>query len=204
MSRGIPDAGRSGAGHLAPAHAAAGEPPVEVDLIDATGELSSADQRWIVEQTHATLRQLPALGYPIASGSVVAVRVIGDAEMSQVHERYSGIAGTTDVLTFDHGPGFSSDRPTLLETDLLICLDEARRQARPRGLAVRHELLLYIVHGILHCLGHDDHDDAAFTRMHQLEDQLMLALGLPMAFAAPLADAPSARNAQGNAEVRSS
>lgn len=207
MSRGIPDADRPGAGHAAPPHAphAAGtQSPIEVDLIDSTGALSAADQLWIVEQTHAALLHLPGLGYAIAAGSVVAVRVVGDAEMAIAHERYSGIAGTTDVLTFDLGPGFSPDRPTQLETDLLICLDEARRQARPRGLADRHELLLYIVHGLLHCLGHDDHDDAAFARMHQLEDQLMLALGLPMAFAAPLTEPSAAERSTGNAEVRSS
>ncbi len=182
------------------------QPPasVEVDLIDATGELLSVDRLWILEQTRAVLGHLPGLGYAIADGSVVAVRVVGDDEMSQAHQRYSGIAGTTDVLTFDHGAGFSPDRPTRLETDLLICLDEARRQARPRGLADRHELLLYIVHGLLHCLGHDDHDDASYSRMHQLEDQLMHTLGLPMAFAAPLTDAPATELSKGNAEVRSS
>lgn len=181
-SRGISGTDDLGVGRAAHVHA---RPICDVDLIDASGQVSAVDQRWIVQQTHAALDHLPVLGYPIAPGSVVAVRVVGDAEMSQAHERFSGIVGTTDVLTFDHGPGFSTGKATLLETDLLICVDEARRQADRRGLAVRHELLLYIVHGLLHCLGHDDHDDAAYARMHQLEDQLMLALGLPMAFAAP-------------------
>lgn len=181
-TRGIPGADHLGAGHASHADARL---VCDVDLIDASGQVSSGDQRWIVQQTHAALVHLPALGYPIAPGSIVAIRVVSDAEMSQAHERFSGIVGTTDVLTFDHGPGFSMGQATLLETDLLICVDEARRQAERRGLAVRHELLLYIVHGILHCLGHDDHEDDAYARMHQLEDQLMLAIGLPTAFAAP-------------------
>ena len=59
--------------------------------------------------------------------------------------------------------------------------------ARPtrRSHPVERELLLYIIHGILHCLGEDDHDDDAYARMHAREDDLLEAIGVGRTFAAP-------------------
>ena len=37
--------------------------------------------------------------------SNISIRIVNDATMSQLHHEYSGVDGTTDVLTFDHGSG---------------------------------------------------------------------------------------------------
>jgi probable rRNA maturation factor len=117
----------------------------------------------------------------------VRVRLVDDVEMAAAHERYSGIAGTTDVLTFDlRDPEEAAAEPTRLDVDILACVDEARRQAAGRAHAVERELLLYILHGVLHCLGEDDHDDAAYARMHAREDEVLEAIGAGRVFAAPL------------------
>lgn len=102
--------------------------------------------------------------------------------MAAAHEQYSGIAGTTDVLTFDLAEGGSA-RGAALDVDILVCVDEARRQGTDRGHEVERELLLYILHGVLHCLGHDDHDDDAFERMHAEEDRILTAIGVGPTFA---------------------
>src|SRR6185369_8183115 len=96
------------------------------------------------------------------------VRVVGDEEMAAAHQRFSGVAGTTDVLTFD-----LTEAGGALDVDLLVCFDEASRQAASRGHGVERELLLYVVHGVLHCLGHDDHEEAAAARMHAEEDRVL-------------------------------
>lgn len=128
--------------------------------------------RTLEEWARAALRTLGAEGE-------VRVRVIDDPAMADAHVRYSGVAGTTDVLTFD----LSGDPEGPLDVDILVCIDEARRQAETRGHAVDRELLLYIIHGILHCLGHDDHDDARATLMHAEEDRLLTAIGVGPTFA---------------------
>lgn len=147
------------------ADAPAGDNP-ELDLFDATGRLGRAPIVWLRE--HALL----ALGALGATGEV-RVRVVGDAEMASAHERYSGVSGTTDVLTFDLREGGGP-----LDTDLLICFDEASRRAGELGHAVERELLLYIVHGVLHCLGHDDTDEASSARMHAEEDRVLESIGV--------------------------
>ncbi|MBL8990667.1 MAG: rRNA maturation RNase YbeY [Phycisphaerae bacterium] len=149
---------------------AAGEAAgVIVDVIDATGRLARDDAAW--------LGQWAGRAALMAGGAgEVRVRVVGDAEMAEAHRRYSGVEGTTDVLTFDLRPDPSAGGA--LDTDILICLDEADRQAGDRGHPVRRELLLYILHGVLHCLGHDDHSEAGYRAMHAREDEILRALGV--------------------------
>ena len=114
-------------------------------------------------------------------GGELSVTVVDDSTMADLHERYKQVPGTTDVLTFDLRD--STDAP--LEGDVVICLDEAIRQASRRGHSVRLEALLYAVHGLLHLLGEDDASEQHAARMHRREDELLVAAGLGTAFAVP-------------------
>lgn len=107
------------------------------------------------------------------------VRLVDDAAMTRLHREHKGLDSTTDVLTFDLA---ESDQ---LDADIVVCLEEARRQADARGIPVQHELLLYIVHGILHCLGENDDTDANAERMHAREDELLTAIGVGPVYSRP-------------------
>ncbi len=113
-----------------------------------------------------------------ARGSI-SIAIVGDAEMSRLHRQYKGIAGPTDVLTFDLREATSEP----IEGDIVICFDEARRQATARGHDVKLELLLYALHGLLHLMGYDDHDVRDYRRMHRREDELLQRAGLGAVFA---------------------
>lgn len=106
--------------------------------------------------------------------------IVGDGEMAQLHERWKNVPGTTDVLTFDLSePDAPEDS---VEGDVVLCLDEAKRQAEARAHTVRQEVLLYAVHGLLHLMGEDDQNPAAYERMHQREDDLLTRLGVGRVF----------------------
>jgi probable rRNA maturation factor len=104
----------------------------------------------------------------------LTVAVVDDRVMGQMHSRYRGCSGTTDVLTFDH----RNHRNAPLEADIVVCVDEAVRQADLRGHDTRDEILLYAVHGLLHLMGYDDHDPQAAAVMHAREDELLTAAGV--------------------------
>lgn len=108
----------------------------------------------------------------------VNLAVVGDTPMAELHQQYRNEAGTTDVLTFDLRD--APDQP--LEGDIVLCLDEAARQAAHRGHDTRLELLLYAVHGVLHLLGEDDHEPADYQKMHQRENDLLTRAGLGPVF----------------------
>jgi probable rRNA maturation factor len=115
----------------------------------------------------------------LARAGEVRAAVVSDGEMAAAHEKFCGIPGTTDVLTFDESPEASG----VLDVDILVCLDEARRQGQALGHPPERELLLYIVHGVLHCLGYDDHDEASAEAMHRREDELLEQAGIGATFA---------------------
>jgi probable rRNA maturation factor len=98
--------------------------------------------------------------------------------MSELHLRHSQVAGTTDVLTFD----LRRDSANAIEAEIVVCADEAARRGVELGHAIERELLLYCVHGLLHCAGYDDHDEAGWQRMHAREDEILRAVGVGATF----------------------
>ncbi len=155
-----------------------------MSLLDATGRVGAADERWLVERLLAALDHLAVVAGPHVRGCLrggdVRIRIVGDEEMERAHRQYSNVPGTTDVLTFDLRDAAAGP----LDTDLLVCVDEAGRAAAARWHPMRNELLLYALHGTLHCLGEDDHDDDACARMHAREDGLLSAIGVGAVYAA--------------------
>jgi probable rRNA maturation factor len=60
--------------------------------------------------------------------------------------------------------------------ELFICVDEAIRQAKRFRTTWQSELMRYIVHGVLHLLGHDDHRAADRLKMKREENRLVRKL----------------------------
>ncbi len=122
---------------------------------------------YLVEHTISALKILNK------EQSEVSVLVVNDETMSALHSKHAGIEGSTDVLTFDHG----SDEDAV-RADIAICIDVAQREAEPRNNSIQNEMLLYILHGLLHCCGFDDHDDATHQEIHAEEDRVLTAIGV--------------------------
>lgn len=148
---------------------------IKVDVFDALNLLSKPAFALLTDLATRALASLPNEGD-------IRVCIVDDQRMSIAHEKFSGITGTTDVLTFDLAPETSSFNQKIIDTDLTICYDEAIRQATKLNHPVEHELLLYIIHGTLHCLGYNDHDDAEYQRMHKKEDELLAKINIKPIF----------------------
>jgi len=149
--------------------------PIELDVHDVSRVLTDQELITLQKLTLRVLGQLPNTGS-------VRVRIVSDQEMVNAHDQFCGLSTTTDVLTFDLAQQDTNFDSKVLDTDLIVCVDEAQRQASTRQHIFVHELLLYIIHGVLHCLGHDDHDDDAFARMHTQEDKLLTSAGIGAIF----------------------
>ena len=140
------------------------QPPPANITIQGDAEI---DYNWLKEQT------CNALAFLHRDYSEISIRIVGEQEMSELHVTHSGVEGTTDVLTFDHGGDEHS-----VHADIAVCIDVAVEEAKKRGHALQHELLLYIVHGILHCCGYDDSNEKAHALMHAEEDRVLSAIGV--------------------------
>ncbi|NRA56583.1 MAG: rRNA maturation RNase YbeY [Phycisphaerales bacterium] len=137
--------------------------------------VDSSGIAWIIEHARLAGRELRLAGE-------MRVRVIDDAEMSKLHEEHLADASTTDVMTFDLANGAAAEGQPM-DADAHVCVDEAARRASELGHPVERELLLYVVHAMLHCVGHDDHDDDSYARMHAFEDEILERIGVGRTFA---------------------
>jgi probable rRNA maturation factor len=90
----------------------------------------------------------------------ISVAIVSDRRIAELHVDFMGIAGATDVITFDHG-------------DIVISAETARLHAAEYAQPVDHEVALYIVHGLLHLNGYDDLEPRARRRMHAVQSRVM-------------------------------
>ncbi|MDW8262200.1 MAG: rRNA maturation RNase YbeY [Phycisphaerales bacterium] len=110
----------------------------------------------------------------------LSIALVDSRTMSRLHARYLGLPGPTDVLTF---PLERGARNRVTSGEIIICVPFARRQARLRGHSLRSEILLYVLHGLLHLAGYDDRTRDAFDRMHRTEDMILRKIGVGSVFA---------------------
>jgi probable rRNA maturation factor len=91
----------------------------------------------------------------------LSVSFVTEDEIAELHERYLGEVGPTDVLSFPLDED-ESEEGTRLLGDVVIAPSVAAA-ANPADHAA--ELRLLIVHGVLHLLGHDHMEDAEKAEM---------------------------------------
>ncbi|MFL6513631.1 MAG: rRNA maturation RNase YbeY [Chthoniobacterales bacterium] len=88
------------------------------------------------------------------------VWLISDRRMALLHQQFMNEPGPTDVITFQHG-------------EIFVSVETARRQSRQFRTSTVREIELYIVHGILHLQGFDDHSPSQRSRMRAAEAALL-------------------------------
>lgn len=149
--------------------------PVHVTLLNRQ-RVRKLDVRHLRKMTLALLGELK-----IAKAEL-GVTFVADEEMTLVNETFLQHEGSTDVITFDHSPeqdSRSKSSGVKLDTingELFICVDEAIRQAKRFRTTWENELMRYVVHGVLHLLGHDDHRAADRLKMKREENRLVRKL----------------------------
>jgi probable rRNA maturation factor len=141
-----------------------------LDISATTGRAFVAHLRRYLPRAYAILK--PAL-------RELSVALVGDTRMANLHERFMNIPGPTDVLTFELG---HDPRGRVTAGEVVVCVPYAVRQARRSGVAVRDEVLLYALHGMLHLCGFDDRTDRDFAAMHRREDDILKRLGVGAVF----------------------
>lgn len=97
------------------------------------------------------------------------IAVVNSAEIARLNRQWLGHSGPTDVISFD----MSDPADAGLSAQIIVCGDVAAAEARSRGLGVQRELMLYVVHGLLHLMGYDDSDPESSQVMHARQQQLL-------------------------------
>jgi len=98
----------------------------------------------------------------------LSIAFVDDDAMRAMNKRFRRKDRTTDVLTFEGDP------PALGE--IVISLEQAKRQAADEGHALATEVRYLITHGVLHAMGYDHETDDG--EMNALEMKVRAKVGL--------------------------
>lgn len=94
------------------------------------------------------------------SNAELSLSFVTEVEMAELHERYLGEEGPTDVLSFPLDEDDEDDVRILGDVVIAPAVAEQNNPADPAA-----ELRLLIVHGVLHLLGHDHMEDGEKAKM---------------------------------------
>ncbi|MBQ9337921.1 MAG: rRNA maturation RNase YbeY [Lentisphaeria bacterium] len=92
---------------------------------------------------------------------LLSFSAVSAEEMAEINEAYVGHTGPTDVICFDYRQSQAElpdtgDSGEDVEVEIVVCPAVAAREAAKRSLPYSREVVLYLVHGLLHAAGQDD------------------------------------------------
>ena len=100
--------------------------------------------------------------------SDVSIAIVDDEAMKNLNRKFRHKNRTTDVLTFPGEGAFLGD--------IVVSIDQARRQAVGEKHSVATEVRYLLLHGVLHALGYDHETDNG--EMNALELKVRAKVGL--------------------------
>ena len=116
-----------------------------------------------------------ALSVLPTAAEAVTVAFVSDRQMRELNRMWRHKSGTTDVLSFpSSSESFENEDPGL--GDVVISLEQAKRQAKENGLSLNDEIAQLILHGMIHLCGFDHETDKG--EMNRLEIRLRKKLGI--------------------------
>lgn len=100
----------------------------------------------------------------IVTDTTVSVAVVGDRKMAELHQKYMGLSGTTDVLSFPYVDQASNPHPAgaryvmpaesgIILGDIVISYPQVVKQAKEKNVLIDEEVKFLVLHGLEHLLG---------------------------------------------------
>jgi probable rRNA maturation factor len=101
---------------------------------------------------------------------IVSIAFVSAREMRRLNRVHRGKDKVTDVLSFEIKDGW-------LIGEVLVCFDQAKKQAREMKHSIKEEVVFLMVHGVLHLLGHDHEKGKENDKMFTVQSRILESLG---------------------------
>lgn len=105
----------------------------------------------------------------------ISVAIVDDTRMHELNRQYLQHDYPTDVLSFVLEQDAAKKS---LDGEVIVSSDYAAREAARYGWTADEELLLYVIHGCLHLIGHDDQTPEGQAAMRTAEAKHLASFGL--------------------------
>ena len=106
--------------------------------------------------------------------SELSILFVSDKKIQKLNKEYRGIDRPTDVLSFSMEEGEGGGVNPWLLGDVIISLETAVRQAEEKGHSLEKEVLILLVHGILHLLGYDHENSPEYAEVMEKKENDIL------------------------------
>ena len=153
--------------------------------LDADPEWDSSD--WSGLARSAATAAIAESAFPqLGSGArnvELGVRLTGDEEVRALNSQWRGKDRPTNVLSFPLAEADELDAdiaggPELMLGDIVLAHGVCAAEAADKGIGLETHASHLLVHGTLHLLGYDHHDDDAATDMEAREVRALARLGI--------------------------
>ncbi len=112
----------------------------------------------------------------------LAIVLVDEGAMEQLHVQWMDEPGPTDVLSFpmdELRPGTDEEQsPPGLLGDIVLCPQVAQSQAETAGHPILDELLMLTTHGVLHLLGFDHAEPAEEKEMFAIQRDILVGFAM--------------------------
>ena len=102
----------------------------------------------------------------------LSIAFVDNEEIKRLNERFLGSNEVTDVIAFP-----LNNKEDILSGEIVVSVETAVEVANRKKSNVEGEIILYLVHGILHLLGYNDNNKKNATIMHKKESEILAFLG---------------------------
>ena len=102
----------------------------------------------------------------------LSIVLVDNSRIKELNKQYFNSDEVTDVISFP-----LSNNKNSLSGEVIVSVETAVDTAGKRNISVEGEIVLYILHGILHLLGYDDGNEGDARVMHEEESKILKTLG---------------------------
>ncbi len=101
-------------------------------------------------------------------------------EIRELNRNFRQVDSVTDVLSFESDGEVDPETGNEYLGDIVICLEQAAKQAEQSGHSVENEIGLLEIHGLLHLLGYDHMDEDQKNEMWHYQDLYLDKCGIKL------------------------
>lgn len=115
----------------------------------------------------------------------IGVTIVDDSTILELNREYREKDSVTDVLSFPQFEGHDDlledlldDETSTLIGDVVICYEQAERQAEEYRTGLTREVLYLFVHSVMHLFGYDHMEEEDKAEMRAREEEVLSEIGV--------------------------
>ena len=103
----------------------------------------------------------------------VSIVLVDNITIKKLNRKYLGHNRITDVISFPMHEGLFKDLHAEILGDVVVSVEQAKKQAKRYQHSFKEEFWLYLIHGLQHLLGYEDDAPINAKKMHKRGMELL-------------------------------